>query len=105
MTLLSKRLATPGLDGRLSLEVFLSATKAIALFGLVPWRAFHHSSPFTNLMRGLVARRLFGVPPCRKGTIHLQTSMPSPGFEPTPYGTVQYAPLTTLPDGRQVMFP
>ncbi|GFT39224.1 hypothetical protein TNCV_2897431 [Trichonephila clavipes] len=25
------------------------------------------------------------VPPCRKGTIHLQTSIPSPGFEPRPY--------------------
>ncbi|GFV74093.1 hypothetical protein TNCV_4510001 [Trichonephila clavipes] len=27
------------------------------------------------------------LPPCRKGTIHLQTSMSSPGFEPSPYGT------------------
>ncbi|GFW63766.1 hypothetical protein TNCV_3743741 [Trichonephila clavipes] len=25
--------------------------------------------------------------PCRKGTIHLQTSMSSPGFEPSPSGT------------------
>ncbi|GFT84609.1 hypothetical protein TNCV_714521 [Trichonephila clavipes] len=25
--------------------------------------------------------------PCRAGTIHLQTSMSSPGFEPRPYGT------------------
>ncbi|GFT09881.1 uncharacterized protein TNCV_416431 [Trichonephila clavipes] len=38
-------------------------------------------------MRGLAARRLFKSSPCRKGTIHLQTSMPSPGFEPSPYGT------------------
>ncbi|GFX02721.1 hypothetical protein TNCV_2011651 [Trichonephila clavipes] len=27
------------------------------------------------------------VPPCRKGTMHLQIFMPSPGFEPKPYGT------------------
>ncbi|GFW57836.1 hypothetical protein TNCV_2927551 [Trichonephila clavipes] len=33
------------------------------------------------------ARRLFRVPPCRAGTIHFQTSMPSSGFEPKPYGT------------------
>ncbi|GFX61573.1 hypothetical protein TNCV_2745481 [Trichonephila clavipes] len=44
-------------------------------------------SPSTNLTRGHAARQLFRVPPCRKGTIHLQTSMPSPGFEPSPYGT------------------
>ncbi|GFT85095.1 hypothetical protein TNCV_791281 [Trichonephila clavipes] len=49
--------------------------------------AYHLSFPFTNLTRGHAARRLFRVPPCRKGTIHLQTSMPSPGFEPRPYGT------------------
>ncbi|GFT31335.1 hypothetical protein TNCV_607791 [Trichonephila clavipes] len=39
-------------------------------------------------MRGLATRRLFRVPPCCEGTIHLQTSMSSPGFEPRPYGTV-----------------
>ncbi|GFU57784.1 hypothetical protein TNCV_1281331 [Trichonephila clavipes] len=38
----------------------------------------------TNHTRGLAARRLFRVPPCREGTIHLQTSMSSPGFEPSP---------------------
>ncbi|GFV86493.1 hypothetical protein TNCV_2156861 [Trichonephila clavipes] len=40
-------------------------------------------------MRGLAAPRLFRVPPThrRKGIIHLQTSMPSTGFEPRPYGT------------------
>ncbi|GFY07437.1 uncharacterized protein TNCV_5086221 [Trichonephila clavipes] len=42
--------------------------------------------PSTNHTRGLAARRLFRVPPCRKGTIHLQTSMSSPGFEPSLYG-------------------
>ncbi|GFX05707.1 acetoacetyl-CoA synthetase [Trichonephila clavipes] len=45
------------------------------------------SSTSTNLTRGLEARRLFRVPPCRKGTIHLQTSVSSPGFEPSSYGT------------------
>ncbi|GFX67493.1 hypothetical protein TNCV_3463821 [Trichonephila clavipes] len=35
----------------------------------------------------LAARRLFRVPPCCAGTIHLQTCMSSPGFEPSPYGT------------------
>ncbi|GFV39858.1 hypothetical protein TNCV_4144951 [Trichonephila clavipes] len=43
--------------------------------------------PSTNHTRGLAARWLFRVPPCRKGTIHLQTSMSSPEFEPSPYGT------------------
>ncbi|GFU76904.1 hypothetical protein TNCV_4520601 [Trichonephila clavipes] len=49
--------------------------------------ASHLSSTSTNLTRGLVARQLFRVPPCRKGTIHLQTSMSYPGFEPSPHGT------------------
>ncbi|GFW14259.1 hypothetical protein TNCV_3548481 [Trichonephila clavipes] len=43
--------------------------------------------PCSNLTRGLAARRLFRAPPCREGTIRLQTSMPSLGFEPRPYGT------------------
>ncbi|GFX13389.1 retrovirus-related Pol polyprotein from transposon TNT 1-94 [Trichonephila clavipes] len=47
--------------------------------------AFHLSSPSTNHTR-LEARRLFRVPPCHKGTIHLQTSMSSPGFKRSPYG-------------------
>ncbi|GFU67672.1 hypothetical protein TNCV_1644211 [Trichonephila clavipes] len=42
------------------------------------------SCPFTNLMSGLAARQLFRVPPCRKCTIHLQTSMSCIGFEPSP---------------------
>ncbi|GFX61547.1 transposable element Tcb2 transposase [Trichonephila clavipes] len=41
----------------------------------------------TNLTRGLEARRLFTVPQCRKGTIHLQTPEPSPGFESRSYST------------------
>ncbi|GFT59297.1 hypothetical protein TNCV_3892271 [Trichonephila clavipes] len=47
-------------------------------------RVSHLSSPSTKLTRGV---RLDGyrVPPCCEGTIHLQTSMPSPGLEPKPY--------------------
>ncbi|GFU27643.1 hypothetical protein TNCV_3825551 [Trichonephila clavipes] len=44
--------------------------------------AYHLSSPSTNITRGHTARRLW-----RKRNIHLQTSMPSPGFEPRPYST------------------
>ncbi|GFX81542.1 hypothetical protein TNCV_4509471 [Trichonephila clavipes] len=65
--------------------------------GRIPWRwsgASHFSSPSTNLTTGLAARQLFKVSPCREGTIHLQTSMSSPGF-PTPQ---QSASLTTVPD-------
>ncbi|GFW94684.1 hypothetical protein TNCV_4247241 [Trichonephila clavipes] len=40
-----------------------------------------------NLRRALAARRLFRVPPCREGTIHLQTYMFSPVLEPRPNGT------------------
>ncbi|GFS81853.1 hypothetical protein TNCV_1544811 [Trichonephila clavipes] len=47
----------------------------------------HPSSPFINLTRGLAARQLLRVSTCRKGTIHLQTSMPSARFKPRPYGT------------------
>ncbi|GFU93772.1 hypothetical protein TNCV_1659971 [Trichonephila clavipes] len=43
--------------------------------------------PSTNLTRGLAAGRLFKVPPCREGTIHLQTSMSSPRFEASSNGT------------------
>ncbi|GFW31806.1 hypothetical protein TNCV_5039761 [Trichonephila clavipes] len=43
--------------------------------------------PSTNLARRLAAQWLFRVPPCHEGTIHLQTSMSSPGFEPSPYCT------------------
>ncbi|GFV54417.1 hypothetical protein TNCV_57681 [Trichonephila clavipes] len=56
-------------------------------------------SPSTNLTRELAARRLFRVPPCRESNIHLQASMPSPGFEPRSY-VPQAASLTTIPDGR-----
>ncbi|GFW87915.1 hypothetical protein TNCV_1360181 [Trichonephila clavipes] len=42
----------------------------------------------TSLMRGFGAPRLFRVPSCRRGTMRFQTSIPSPGFELKPYGTV-----------------
>ncbi|GFX93697.1 hypothetical protein TNCV_1588741 [Trichonephila clavipes] len=45
----------------------------------------------------LAAQRLFRVPSCCKGTIHLQTSMPSLVFEPRAW---QSASLTTVLDGR-----
>ncbi|GFV00228.1 hypothetical protein TNCV_3322791 [Trichonephila clavipes] len=51
------------------------------------WVWSHHSSFSANPTRGLAARQLFIVLPCREGTIHLQTSMSSPGFEPRAYGT------------------
>ncbi|GFY33903.1 hypothetical protein TNCV_4596111 [Trichonephila clavipes] len=47
----------------------------------------HLSSSSTNLTRGLAARRLFKVPPCRKGTTYLQTSKSHLGFELRPYDT------------------
>ncbi|GFY21859.1 hypothetical protein TNCV_3295031 [Trichonephila clavipes] len=40
------------------------------------------TSLLPNLTRRLASRRLFRVSPCREGTIHLQKSMISPGFEP-----------------------
>ncbi|GFW30348.1 hypothetical protein TNCV_3851191 [Trichonephila clavipes] len=49
-------------------------------------RASQLSSFSTSLTRRLAARWLFRVPPCRKSTIHLKTSMSSPGFEPIPHG-------------------
>ncbi|GFX00001.1 transposable element Tcb1 transposase [Trichonephila clavipes] len=56
--------------------------------GRTPWwwlKASHLSfSPF-KLTRGLAARQVFRVSLCREGTIHLQTSMPSPGLEPRSY--------------------
>ncbi|GFU54716.1 hypothetical protein TNCV_1037631 [Trichonephila clavipes] len=59
--------------------------KAITL-GVV--RAFHlSSSSSTNLTRGLAAQRLFKAPSCHEGTIHVETYMSSPGFEPRPNGT------------------
>ncbi|PRD29374.1 UNVERIFIED_CONTAM: hypothetical protein NCL1_29590 [Trichonephila clavipes] len=56
--------------------------------------------PSPNFTRGLAARRLFKVPRCREGTIHLQTSMSSPGFEPSPNGIAVSVANTTIPVGR-----
>ncbi|GFW13209.1 transposable element Tc3 transposase [Trichonephila clavipes] len=52
--------------------------------GLPPLFPFHQPHERT------CGRRLFRVPPCHAGTIHLQTPMPSPGFEPSPYGTARF---------------
>ncbi|GFU57138.1 hypothetical protein TNCV_1780011 [Trichonephila clavipes] len=85
-----------GLHIRLSLAVALNSMPVTSNIWLVSSPILREntlgvvrglSSPSTSLTRGLVARRLFRVPSCRVGTIHLQTSMPSPGFEPRPYGT------------------
>ncbi|GFU05523.1 hypothetical protein TNCV_3291601 [Trichonephila clavipes] len=48
---------------------------------------YHLFSPSPNHTRRLAARRPFRVSPYRKGIIHLQTSMSSPGFEPNSDGT------------------
>ncbi|GFV05904.1 hypothetical protein TNCV_2552711 [Trichonephila clavipes] len=87
-----------GLVVRLSLSVPFSIIQVTVQFGSVTpqlrerkpyeWSdASHLSSPSINLTRGDVVRRLFRVPPCRKSTIHEQTTMSSPGFEPRSYGT------------------
>ncbi|GFU44289.1 hypothetical protein TNCV_3041301 [Trichonephila clavipes] len=67
--------------------ILLGSTPVLSKNTLGVVRASHLSSSSTNLTKGLAARWLFRVPPCLEGTIHLQTSMPSPGFEPKPYGT------------------
>ncbi|GFV02397.1 uncharacterized protein TNCV_1023251 [Trichonephila clavipes] len=93
----TKFIAAKGWNLCLSLALALSTMQVTMCFfsvppqfrGRKPWGwsgASHLSSPSINHTRGLAARRLFRVPPCRKGTIHLQTSMSSPGFEPSPYG-------------------
>ncbi|GFS51433.1 hypothetical protein TNCV_548971 [Trichonephila clavipes] len=51
------------------------------------WPGASHLSSSINITKGLATQRLFRAHPCRKGNIHLQTSMSSPGFEPSSYGT------------------
>ncbi|GFW51111.1 hypothetical protein TNCV_3593931 [Trichonephila clavipes] len=58
--------------------------------------------PSTDLTRGFAARRLFKVLPCHEGSIHLQTSMSSPQFEPRPYGTAVCVANYCI-DGRQAL--
>ncbi|GFU26748.1 hypothetical protein TNCV_1838071 [Trichonephila clavipes] len=57
------------------------------------------SSSSTNLTRGLAARRLFRISLCHEGAQHLQTAMPSPGFELRPFGNA-FSSLTTILNGR-----
>ncbi|GFU42974.1 hypothetical protein TNCV_3141181 [Trichonephila clavipes] len=55
----------------------------------VPRSSLDHGSKLRGTLPkalGLVVR-LFRVPTCRKGTMHLLTSMPSLGSEPRPYAT------------------
>ncbi|GFT87091.1 hypothetical protein TNCV_2748521 [Trichonephila clavipes] len=65
--------------------ILLGSTQILRKNTLGWSRASHLSSPSTNHTRGLAARWLFSVPLCLEDTIHLQTSIPSPGFEPRPY--------------------
>ncbi|GFW85601.1 hypothetical protein TNCV_852531 [Trichonephila clavipes] len=86
-----------GLNVRLSLAVALSSIQVTGFtIGLRQNKHLgggsgvsHLSSPAINLTRGLAARRggFRIIPPRREGTVHLQTPMSSPGFEPRPNGT------------------
>ncbi|GFS84954.1 hypothetical protein TNCV_1305671 [Trichonephila clavipes] len=64
-------------------------------------KASYLSFPSIKLTRGLVAQRLFRVPPCRKGNIRSQISMLSPGTEPRPYAAQQSASPATRWVSRQ----
>ncbi|GFU93348.1 hypothetical protein TNCV_1860781 [Trichonephila clavipes] len=64
----------------LSFTSILRENTLVVIRGLPP--------PSINLTRGLAGRWLFRESPCHKGTIQLQTSKPSPGFELSPYGIV-----------------
>ncbi|GFU09416.1 hypothetical protein TNCV_143921 [Trichonephila clavipes] len=75
--------------GRLPLAVALSTLQVTERFSSVSPQ-FRERKPWgwsgaCHLTRGLAARRLLKVIPCRE--VHLQTSMTSPGFEPSPNGT------------------
>ncbi|GFW50507.1 hypothetical protein TNCV_2888101 [Trichonephila clavipes] len=75
--------------------------KKVLRRGRILWEwseASHLSSPSTYLTRGLAAPWLFRVPPCCEGIIHLQTSMSSPEFELSPYGTAVIV-ANHIPDG------
>ncbi|GFS47148.1 hypothetical protein TNCV_2053261 [Trichonephila clavipes] len=70
-------------------QIFTNVCRSIARFGSCAIKSHIHSlthlsSPSTHLTRGLVARRLFKVPPCREGTINLKTSMSSRDSNPDP---------------------
>ncbi|GFV39488.1 WD repeat-containing protein 63 [Trichonephila clavipes] len=94
----------------LSLVVALSTIQVTEQFssispqfrGKTPWGwsgTSHLSSPSTNLMRRLAARRLFKVPHAAKALLLFQTSMSSPGFEPSPYGTAMSTEETAMDSG------
>ncbi|GFY23223.1 uncharacterized protein TNCV_3764621 [Trichonephila clavipes] len=50
-------------------------------------RSYHRISRINNTGSSIYMGPECVVTPCLKGTIHLQTSISSPGFEPSPYGT------------------
>ncbi|GFY17166.1 hypothetical protein TNCV_1089421 [Trichonephila clavipes] len=75
---------------------------AIWLCSTPIWSVVSHlSSLSTEFTIGLAVRRLFIVLPCRKATIHLQTSMPSPRFEPNPNG-ITVSVTNHYPVGQQI---
>ncbi|GFX72629.1 hypothetical protein TNCV_4062251 [Trichonephila clavipes] len=67
--------------------VLLDATPILRKNTLGVVRGLESLIPFTNLMIGHTAGRLFRVSHAGKGTIHLQASMSSAGFEPRSYNT------------------
>ncbi|GFT70367.1 hypothetical protein TNCV_2658141 [Trichonephila clavipes] len=85
-----------GLDVSLSLAAALSTIKVAVRFGSVLPQFFGRKGvqgPPSSLTLPPTSREdmrpdgYFRVPSCCKGTIHLQTFMPSLGFVPKPFGT------------------
>ncbi|GFU93523.1 hypothetical protein TNCV_947651 [Trichonephila clavipes] len=82
-----QRLHRTDIDG-LDSEGILLVSTPISKENPWGWTGISHLAfSSVNLMRRLVTRRLFTELPCRKGTIHLQASMHSPGYDPRSYGT------------------
>ncbi|GFV71362.1 hypothetical protein TNCV_3133531 [Trichonephila clavipes] len=67
--------------------IWLGSTPILRENTLMVVRGLLPRFPFRQPHERNSARQLFRVAPRRKGIIHLQTSMPFPGFEPSPYGT------------------
>ncbi|GFX89031.1 hypothetical protein TNCV_2853311 [Trichonephila clavipes] len=81
-------IVSPSFEHHTGDSTILPVSTPILKEGTWGWSgASHLSTHSTNHTRGLAARRLFRIPPCRKVTTHLQTSMSSPGFKPRPNGT------------------
>ncbi|GFU71464.1 hypothetical protein TNCV_2378511 [Trichonephila clavipes] len=90
----AKRLPPPVLDfdGEMQLKtlsdstILLSFTPILRKNTLDVVRGIPPLLPFSHPHERTCGSTLFRIPPCREGTIRLQTSMPSRGFEPRPYG-------------------